>query len=263
MLNKPDLTESEQALALMLPRITAVTQAELRVIGVDVRRGAMRAIGALETIRRYLDLLAPVGITAASLDELRLLALATYEAETRLAAHRRRPRPLRLLYGEVSTVRRELVAVVKMFVALGRMDGTVLEGLRGPHGHEEVSSDVGTLVTALRDAAPALGSRLPLTAAELTRARALATELAHASAAQRDGLRPRADAALLRNQAYSLLVRTYGEVRSAVRLVRQVEKDADRIAPALFTNRGPSRRASEKKIAEARNRSGEGPTNRS
>ena len=80
----------------MLPRITAVTKEQLRVIGVDVRRGAMRALGSLDNIRRHLDLL-PLGVTAAVLDELRLIALATYEAETRHAAQPRRRGSLRLL----------------------------------------------------------------------------------------------------------------------------------------------------------------------
>lgn len=238
-------TESENALTQMLPEISAVTKEQLQTIGVDVRRAALIVLGSLMDIRRHGDALVAARVTPEVLDALRTCALAAYEAETRYAALSKAGESLQPLFDEVSKTRDLLISVVEMFTKLRLMDGSTLKSLKGAQGYEPVSSDVGTLVTALRDAAPKIGTRSPLTEAELTSAREAAAKLAQAWASRELGEELASEAGVLRHKAYSLLVKRYDFVRKGVNYVRWEEGDADAIAPSLFANRGNTRKKPE------------------
>jgi transposase-like protein len=106
-------------------------------------------------------------------------------------------------------------------------------GLTGGRGHDDVAHDLDVLVRMLRERWRDIASTGALHAAE-----ALHDGLSRARADRARQEAIVAEAAHERVRAYTLVVRTYEQLRRAVMYLRWDEGDADRYVPFLWTGRG-------------------------
>ncbi|MGE5785589.1 MAG: hypothetical protein ACM3ZE_13410 [Myxococcales bacterium] len=107
-----------------------------------------------------------------------------------------------------------------------------------------------------------MGVNVVAFAADLERAEALGDEMLQAIGESKQVTVQAANAALVRHRAFSLVVRTYEEVRWAVRYLRRHEGDSSRIAPSLYHRPKPKRKKGNRDTlpVTSSNREGDAPS---
>lgn len=243
----------------MRPLLHAIKKDALHPIGLDVRRAALTVLTIVNEVVPRVGSPEAAGVTPDFLANLRLCALATYEADRRAADLSRRLHALSPPYREVVTLRRTLVMAVRTLSTLGQMRDSVLDTLKGGRGCEAVSSHVELLADALLEAMGGRDTGFIMTAAELSEAKAAARSMMQ-TCADRDLVALLKDEATAeRHQSYSLLLCRYGALRKEVAFARWDERDAHEIAPSLFASRGagrphPGKRSACNDVPEPRSR---------
>jgi hypothetical protein len=106
-----------------------------------------------------------------------------------------------------------------------------------------------TLATVFRDHWEQVQGQSPVTLASLVKARNLADELLEAKGLKDQAPVTSGEAALTRQKAFTLLVRTYEKARRAVHYLCPTEGEADEIAPSLYGARGNARRSTKEEPA--------------
>jgi len=95
------------------------------------------------------------------------------------------------------------------------------------------------LVEVLREAWPTVADKTGLTESELTQAEALGEQLSRGVALQNSPIEQLKKLAELRDRAFTVLVRAYGQVRHALQYLRRENNDAERYSPSLYGCRRP------------------------
>lgn len=124
-----------------------------------------------------------------------------------------------------------------------------LEQLKGPFGHRDIAVALLTITNILRGSWSAISSKTPLTEADLNRAEALSGQLLQAVGAREQTPNTLAAEALERQQAYTLFVNAYDQVRRAITFLRWNEGDAEAIAPSIYSNRAAPHKAAGSDVA--------------
>lgn len=239
-------SEMEAAHEAVTPHLKPFVGAEAAKL--DGRRAASTVLGSLPEITELLEQMKAVGITNAELVLLRLVALAAYEAETRLARASQPSEPLQKQFDELSRLRAVLLHQVTGLVGFGLMDDKVIKSLLGGSGHQNVPADVQSLAGAMKAAWARINGKTPLTEQDVAEAKAKGEAFAEMVAKRDLADKAISQATADRNQRLALLIRKYEEVRRAVHFVRWFEDDADKYAPSLFAQRGSRRRAEETEV---------------
>jgi len=92
-------------------------------------------------------------------------------------------------------------------------------------------------VEVLRKSWPTVAHKTGLTESELTHAEALGEQLARGVALQNAPIEELKQLAELRDRAFTVFVRAYGQVRHALQYLRRERNDAERYAPSLYGHR--------------------------
>lgn len=148
--------------------------------------------------------------------------------------------------GEVATrairMRDLLTTDAQSCIKRGLLDGSVLKGIVGTTGYRALAHDVMLLSGLLRGALPTLGDRMSTKDAELDEADVLCAMLTDQVTMRENAPLIVAEAAKTRLRAFTLLSRTYDEVRRIVTFVRWYEDDVDDFAPSFYAGRGGKKR---------------------
>jgi len=156
------------------------------------------------------------------------------------------------LANELIAVRDRLYLSAMSLVGYQLMDGERLKSCKTQLGYRAVAADVFTLATVFRDHWEQVQGQTPVTLASLVKARNLADELLEAMGLKDQAPVTSGEAALTRQKAFTLFVRTYEKARRAVHYLRAADGDADDIAPSLYGSRGNARRSTkEEPVASA------------
>lgn len=138
----------------------------------------------------------------------------------------------------------ELIAIRDLLVtdalALGKrklLDLNIVDKHRSGLGYKAIAVDVDGLVALLREAAPRVAGKTAVTEEELEHAARLAQRLVTGIGIKEQDPVVLDAATLLREQAFTLFINAYDEVRRAVIYLRWHEGDADTIAPSLWAGR--------------------------
>lgn len=236
----PPFTEALAAVRAELDRIPA---AELEPVTLDVRAAVFATLGAAPKVREHRAAMAQrFGETqAAHVERLEVAARAAgkahadYQIEISGA-------DLAPMSEAVIAVRTTLLVDAQSLVHRKLLDAGLLGELQGIQGAKNQCFDVLQLVGAFRKSWAAVEAHTPVKAADLDRAEALANQLATAAGIREQAIAGVSPSADLRRRAYTLLVRTYAEVRRMVTYLRWAEGDADAIAPSLWAGRQSPRR---------------------
>ncbi|MEZ4255955.1 MAG: hypothetical protein R3A78_09630 [Polyangiales bacterium] len=233
-----ELSRTAQAYARREAEISAVPESEFALINMDVRAAVMTILGSLPEIAEVREDLRALPLTNQTLiDNLEDYALATQEAHARYM-YAAEPSPAVLIFNERALELRETLRMnAELAVHHGLLDAASLGGFTGNVGYRNVANDVIAYASLLLSAWPRLDGRLPLTEAELLEAKDTGTQLVYEAGLKDESPRRSVEAARARNQAFTLMVRAYDEVRQAVGYARWKRGDADEIAPSLYASR--------------------------
>lgn len=233
-----------RALKRVLPLLNAMPDSALLPLNVDPVAVVAKVRGALPTLLLLRNQIASDlnAFDLAQLDELETYAHALLQADAVYRSITARSRSLSQLSPEASLLRARLLCDAKTLVKHGLIPESRLSRLKGRKGHRNVATDLLTLREVLRDSWPVIANNTPLSLVDLERAEALGDEMIQAIGESKQVTVQAANAALVRHRAFSLVVRTYEEVRWAVRYLRRHEGDAARIAPSLYHRPKPKRK---------------------
>jgi hypothetical protein len=224
----PEENELARAFARISPRLASLQRSEVQESRLNVVRTASIVLAAHS---RIVPLIAELEertpcLAIECVHDLRDLALAAWDAHGRATAEARSRVPLHVLADEGRALRTRLYDRARALAVLGQLPAAPLRQVPLGRGYFD-------LAIALERLAELFGGCMSaVTSEELARAHeiALALPLAVTERALHDRSKAKDDAL----RAFTLLLRTYDEVRAAVRYVRWKERDADAIAPSLY-----------------------------
>jgi hypothetical protein len=211
---------------LDIPTATTLVQSRLRAI-----RGLREAIVA--ELPRY---------DIARFDALETVARAASYAQARYMITAMPTAPLPALSEAAVGLRDQLTADVGVLARRGLVDPARISELRGPVGYKNVAYDLMALASLMRESWDRVAGKTAVEPADIDRAEEIADEMLTAVATREEKPAEVAEAALDRQRAYTLFVRTYDHVRRAITYLRWEERDASRIAPSLYAGRSNGRR---------------------
>lgn len=216
--------------------IEAIPKNDLEPINLAVGGVVQTVLGtipALRPLRGELQTLGPFDLRV--FDKLHdyALALGHTHAQHRCA----NGTPDTSLVKQLIATRERFHAEARVLVLRGILDGARVNVLRSGNSHQGIAYDVIGLCQLFLAAWDQFGGRSLLDREEIERARLAANQLVQLLAARQQ--RPNANTAIteLRQKAYTLLIRSYNEVRAAIAFIRYKEGDVDDIIPSLYARR--------------------------
>jgi hypothetical protein len=239
------------AFEALLPEISAVPEGELTPITTDVVASITTVLGALPRIRALRGDIDKMWrqFDFAEFDKLEQYAHALHQANARWRAAANAPKvDVAPLAADLADVRDRLFAGANLLVDFKVIDGKGLEGIKQTAGYRALSSDVSTLVQVLSANWATIANKLPVTLADLNRYAEQALAFLTSVGLREQAQTKVTEAALQRQQAYTLLERAYGNARRAVLYLRP--KDGEEIAPSLYAGRGGRGRAEAEAVEE-------------
>jgi hypothetical protein len=238
------ITTNAQAFAELHDEIMAVPDDQLMHISVDIAHAHGIARVAADRIDKLMPELQKLpALDIQRIRKLRLYAAACQHAHLLATAPEQADPRLPRLLEEATKLRDELLATAKMLVVYGDVSPEHVASIHGGTGHVELASAIEQLVILFTEIWDRVEDRVPVTTEMLHRTKALAFELHGLLSAKKLRPQEKNEAQLVRQRAFTLLVKVYEECQSAVEYLRRREGDAALYTPSLFLKkkrRGPS-----------------------
>jgi len=143
---------------------------------------------------------------------------------------------------EALKVREALVNDAVSLSRHGYIDPTRLDDLSGATGYKNVAFDLLALVGIFHERWSEVASATPVKLDDLHRAEQLAEGMLELLGARESASVKAAQAAEMRQRAFTLFMDAYDDARSAVTFLRWRDGDADEIAPSVYTVRKNGRK---------------------
>lgn len=240
-----DLTQV--AYEACLPEIASVPDTELLPVTLDIVGITTSLKGLLPELRALRGQIEATwrDFDFARFDKLDQYALALLHAHGACNSARAPKAAVAEAAAELTRIRDRLYAVALPLPGYGLISSSALDKCKVDAGYRPLIGDVITLVGVFRDNWSALVGKVPVTEEELLQAKGLALELQEQLGRKEQGPVTTGEAALLRQKAFTLFIRTYEEARRAVLYLRASHGDADEIAPSFYALRTGKRRQPE------------------
>jgi hypothetical protein len=224
------------ALDRVRPEFAQLDDCDLISLNIDVIAACSKARAALPRIRTLRDTfeaeLKRFDFTL--VDKLELYCSAALQANGFYLAMMKEPENVRDLVEEATKLREVLLADVIALAKRGLLNDKPLKKLKGANGALNVASDVLTLAIMLRNDTT---SRASATEAELSRAESLSDRIVELVGLRERFSRKTDSCSRERQQAFTLFVKTYKQIRRAVMYVRGDAEDVEKFAPSLYSER--------------------------
>lgn len=204
------------------PKFSAIPQDRLLPILVDPIAATATTQGALPEILLYREQLISElpKFDISNLDQLDLYALALIQTHSEHITASIPPEEFSKLAEEAGGLRELLLADATALAKRGHINAAALNKLQGSVGYRNVAVDVLSLVTLIRREWAKVASKTGVTEAELNRAEVIGEKLIRAIGLREQGPTTIAAAALKRQQAYTLFVNAYNQIRRAIHYLR-------------------------------------------
>lgn len=241
-------SRSSQVYKEVLPQLLAMPPGEVRRVNLHIDRVVRTIFAVLPgvlAVRAEIAEQTP-GFDLSVIDNLERYAIALNHAFVQCLTTVSPATSVRRLAPAAYRLREILHADMGTLVTRGLIDPAALSGYTGRTGYNNVAQDLQYLSTVLRRNLSRIHGRCAVELGELDRAETIAAQLRRLSD-RRISYGPGGIAAPERilERAFTLLVRTYDEVRRVVQFIRPRCADAETIAPSLYAKRGAApRRAS-------------------
>jgi len=219
--------------------VRAVPEESLRALNLDVPSIVTTVLGAWpEIFALRADVASLPGFDMSRFDKLRDYALALAHTHGAFRGLAGPPDGLTKLAEELAGIRDMLFADAMALAKRGVFDEARVAKLRSGPGYKSLAFDVVGLVQILRERWAEISGRTGVQQAELDHAAQLAQRLVTSVGLKEQQPVATGGVALLRQQAFTLLVSAYDQVRRAISYFRWNEEDLESIAPSLWSGRG-------------------------
>lgn len=237
--NVAEQPRAREALERVRPEFLSIDKNSLLQINLDPLIATATVQGALPKFMALRpQILAEIpSFNIAYLDKVETYALALLNAHTLHLIASMPPEAIAALADEAVHSRELLLADAFALSKRGYIKASVLQDLKGPVGFHNIASDTLTLVAIIRGIWDTASTKTGITSAELDRAEVVGEHLVRAIGLRAQGPTTLATAALERQQAFTLFINAYNQVRRVVHFIRWDEDDADDIAPSLYAGR--------------------------
>lgn len=226
------------ALERVRPEFASLSEEELLPITLDPVAAAVTMRGALPKVvamRPTIETLSHFDIRA--LDKLEDYLRAWLRANALFLGSELPPEGFSALLAKVTAFHDNFLSDAHALVQRGMLAPESLATLKGTTGYKNIASDVLTLTTLLRANWQRLTGRTCVTLAELDEADAAVDALITDLGLREQTPMTKAACAVERQQAYTLFVNAYDQVRRAISYLRWDQSDVDEIVPSLFGGR--------------------------
>lgn len=239
----PTEVEPRAAYRRLLGEIDGVADSEVATVNIDVPTTVTTVFGVVKNVAPFAKDAAKLpDFDASCFTKLEDYALALSHAHTVYIASAAPPDDVTGLVAQATEARDVLVSDVQALAKHGLLEPSRVADVTRGLGHRGIAYDVARLVEILRENWKSVEGKTALTATRLDELEGLGFRLLAAVAEREAGGKPRSDAAVRRQKAFTLLVRAYNEVRAAVSFLRRANGDADALAPSLYAGRATPRR---------------------
>ncbi len=223
--------------------IDAVPETELIPVTVDVPSAVTMLLGAIPEVKKLAPELARLSFTdPLQLERIEPYTLSLFHAHTQYLVASRPPVPVTELVA-VLTKDRDFLHANALSLAMSDLyDRRTLEEFRGTTGYKTLSVDVHMLCNGFRARWPVIEGKTTVTLAELDRIEMTNEQLLSALGERERAPAAVAASALVRQKAFTLVARTWDDIRRGVHYLRWKEDDADAIAPSIYAGRTSRRR---------------------
>lgn len=226
--------------------IRSIPESSLSPLTLDVPSAVSLVLGNLPEILQYRDAAARLpDFDISAFDNLELYTRAVAHSQTRYLAATEPRAPIEDFARRAVQIREDLYTDATTLVKRKKLDGALLDNIRGAVGYQNILSDLALLAEVLRTHWPSIQGRTALELSELDEAEQVFETLRKLLALRAEAPQDAADAVIMRQKACVLLVKSYEQVRRAIMFIRHEAGDFDEIAPSLFAGRGGSRRKPE------------------
>jgi hypothetical protein len=238
-----DLVQDEALVADSYARVkgdlAAVPVDELAPVNLDVQTISRLILGALPEMRTLRDRMVKElpAFDVATFDKLEDYVQALKFAQSGFQIATQPPDDLKPLVEEGGKLHDRLLADVKALSAYGLFDGTVLDSLKGGNGFNNLAEDLEMLSHAMVEGWAKIQGKALTPLEDVHTASRIGLRLTRIAGLREQGPARLAAATELRLRAYTLVVHTYQEARSAISYLRRREDDVESIAPSLFSGR--------------------------
>jgi len=238
---------AEQAFDQLMPEMAALNEEKLLPINVDIESVTALMLSSLPGILKLREELLDTfkRFDIERFDRLELYPWCLQHAQTLYLSASRRAECSDEVIEAGSKLRRRLKTEVRVLAERGLIDGTRIQKLSGTKGYQNLSTDLGILVTVLQDAWPRIEGKCAVPAHELAMAAELTSVFVRAASRLEKPPEDVVSAKNWRKRAFTNLHRVYNRVRLAVLYTRLDHGDGETIAPSLFTHRARRSRGSE------------------
>ena len=226
------------------PSFSVIPKEELEQIALDPLSITATVQGALPkiTVLREQILSETPKFDISNVDQLETYALALLQAQSEHVSATIPPEEIAKLGDEATELREFFLADATALGKRGYINARTLNELSGTVGYKNVAGDILVLAALFRRNWATISTKTGVTEAELNRAEVIGDQLIRAVGLREQGPTKVAAATLERQQAYTLFVRTYDQVRRVVNFLRWDEGDADDIAPSLYAGRSSKKK---------------------
>lgn len=176
------------------------------------------------------------------LDELDDFTRALQHAHGLYLQATKSPAALQALVERATQLRDVLHADALALATRGLLNPDAFREVKRNNGYRALIVDLQVLVATFRERWADIMGRTAVQAEELDATVVLIDTLTQAVGDKEHSPAAQAQATLVRNKAFLLVVRTWEEVRSWVLYVRRKEGDGEQLAPSLYSNRSSARR---------------------
>jgi len=239
----PDESTFTAAYDRRLAEIQAVPDDELAVLNIDVHASVVTVLGVMPEIKALGEQIAGLP----SVDQKLVGALDDYaraagEANSRFVIATTPSQDIVAMNDQALKMRETLRSDAIALANRGLINREQLAGMQGLTGYKNVAFDLIDYANLMRDSWATIQGKTAVSAQEVHDAKQLGEQLVEAAGLREQGPAVVAATARIRQQALTLLLRSYDETRRAVVFLRWHPGDADKIAPSLYAGRGGSKR---------------------
>jgi hypothetical protein len=244
--------------------IAAVDEADMLPLNRDSVQMVMIALRAWPTIASYRGKLEETYKTYdfAAFDALPDFANATQYLNERLALARVSTDELGAAFTRAGELRDLILGDVPNLIRRRKLPETIRSEMRGPFGYANVAYDLGRLSGYYLESWEQVQENSGMTKAEIAEAEALSGRLRFLVANREQVDAAQAERSLRRQQAFTLLARTYETVRKSLVYPLHLEgkRDIEAVAPSIYAVKRGRKSVAEEETAPAdpKARGGEG-----
>jgi hypothetical protein len=221
-----------------IAEIRAVPDDELVAVNLDVHAAVAKVLGALPKIKPLAAAMNRLdGLDEELVGGLEDYALAANEANSRYVLATTPPPELLALNEQGLALRDVLRTDAAALAKRGLIEPALLEQFNGHVGYKNVGFELVDYANLMRNAWSTIHGKTALTVEEVEAAWQLGEKLVRVASQRAQDPATVADAALIRQQALTLLVKSYEETRRAVVYLRWHQDDAEAFAPSLYGGR--------------------------